>query len=76
MTSTMTPAVKEALESTNLELVKKIRGSEKGMLTKNINALKLALVKKADDPSLFDLEKISRKRVELIANEAKNHYEN
>ena len=70
-----TKAVTEALESSDPGLIKTIRGSQLGCLTRSLNSLKSTLVKQEDSEKL-DLSKISDSKVKHLAKEAKNAYEN
>ena len=70
-----TKAVTEALESSDPGLIKTIRGSQLGCLTRSLNSLKSTLVKQEDSEKL-DLSKISDSKVKHLVKEAKNAYEN
>ena len=65
-----TKAVTEALESSDPGLIKTIRGSQLGCLTRSLNSLKSTLVKQEDSEKL-DLSKISDSKVKHLVKEAK-----
>ena len=58
-------AVLDALESEDPVIIKTIRGSQLGNLTRSLNALKTALVVNADGAG-YDLDKISESKVKHI----------
>ena len=69
-------AVVGALQSEDSTIIRSIRGSQKGVLTRHLNTLKQILVKQEGDVCLYDLEKINHSKVDLVYNEAKRAYRN
>ena len=69
-------AVIGALQSEDSNVIKSIRGSQKGVLTRHLNTLKQILVLQDGSDLLYDLDKINQPKVEFLYNEAKSAYRN
>ena len=59
-------AVIGALQSEDSNVIKSIRGSQKGVLTRHLNTLKQILVLQDGSDLLYDLDKINQPKVEFL----------